>query len=283
MKKIKFTKVSPSENMTILVENPVPVDKQYVVAQRIMNYNHIGGEQVGFLMPVSDDRADYGLRMMGGEFCGNATLSLGAWAMLHENSKANIGYKKNYLLEVSGTEKLVHCSIEKIKKGYYGKVEMPLPINIEEREFTYRTKTYKLPVVEFKGITHIIFDESNYGEASEVAVEDMANLWKNSMPEAFGIMLWSFDEEEEKEFIKPYVTVKDHGVWERSCASGVSAVGAYLAKESGSDYSADFNFFDTANVIHVDVVLGGGRDNEIRTVFIGGKVDIVATGIGLIE
>lgn len=283
MKKIKFTKVSPSENMTILVENPIPIDKQYMLAQRIMDYNHIGGEQVGFFMPIADRRADYGLRMMGGEFCGNATLSLGAWAMLHENPNAHIGYKKNYLLEISGAEKLVHCSIEKIKKGYYGKVEMPLPVSIVEREFSYRTKTYTLPVVEFKGISHIIFDESIYFEASDEAVEEMAILWRKYMPEAFGILLWSFDEEEEKEMLRPYVTVKNHGVWERSCASGVSAIGAYLAYEDEADYSCDFNFLETNNIIHVDVTLDGGRDNEIRSIFISGNIDIVATGIGLIE
>lgn len=280
MKKIKFTKISPSENMTILVENPIPISKQSVIAEKIMNYNHIGGEQVGFLMPTKDSRADYGMRMMGGEFCGNATLSLGAWAMFKEDFNASVGYMKHYLLEISGADRLVSCTIEKKKNGYSGTVEMPLPISITEQVFRYRTKDYTLPVVEFKGISHIIFDENSLGEASEIAIEDMAELWAEKMPSAFGIILWRFDEEEEIDYIKPYVTVDNHGVWERSCASGVASVSAYIANLEKENYLGEFHFVDNPNKISVQVA---ADKDDIYFISLEGHINIVATGIGIIE
>lgn len=281
MKKIKFTKLSPSKNITILVESSVSISKQMKIAEKIMDTSHIGGEQVGFLMPVTDSRADYRMRMMGGEFCGNATISLGAWAMFRENINAPVGYKKNYLLEISGAEKLVLCNVRKVEKGYKGTIEMPLPVNIEEREFIYRTKTYKLTVVEFKGISHIIFDESVYGEASEEAIEDMAEEWADEMPEAFGIMLWSFDEEEELEYIKPYVVVQNNGVWEGSCASGASAVGVYLATQDKDNYKGEICFLNNPYRLLIDVEVDiRGRAKKIH---ITGHVGVVATGIGIIE
>ena len=75
---IHYLKFSPTGNITILVTTPVPRDRQGEIAARLLAPDCVGGEQVGFIEPPSDPRAAARLQMMGGEFCGNATMSVGA-------------------------------------------------------------------------------------------------------------------------------------------------------------------------------------------------------------
>ncbi len=73
MSGIPFYKVSPCGNMTLLFDDmSLSVDaQQYFVAQALTE-GHLGGEQAGFI------NSEKGLlRMAGGEFCLNATRSLG--------------------------------------------------------------------------------------------------------------------------------------------------------------------------------------------------------------
>lgn len=291
MKKIRYTKLSPTSNMTILVETNIPVRIQKQLAKKIMSDGHIGGEQVGYIVPTANKIANYGLRMMSGEFCGNATLSLACWAMNRELPEAVAGDTKEYLLEVSGATDLITCVIEKEVKGYYGTVDMPLPNAIFEKKFTYRQKEYVLPVVEFKGISHIIFDEDFLGEASGQAVEEMAKLWSKEMGEVFGILLVSFDcdefmEDDEDEYddlmytnIIPYVYSQDiGGIWENSCASGLSAVGCFLANHYSDDMNLKFKF--PAGYMNLNIKY---KDDNIKKVSIGGVVNLISEGIGYIE
>ena len=57
----------------------LPVDEKTLRrAARLLEPDCVGGEQVGYLEAPSDERAAARLQMMGGEFCGNATMALGA-------------------------------------------------------------------------------------------------------------------------------------------------------------------------------------------------------------
>ncbi|MBQ7653713.1 MAG: hypothetical protein IJS17_01420, partial [Clostridia bacterium] len=70
--KLKYSIMDPTGNVTALVETSVPVDQQPSVAEKIMSMEATV-EQVGF---ISDSEGvDLALRMVGGEFCGNATMS----------------------------------------------------------------------------------------------------------------------------------------------------------------------------------------------------------------
>jgi len=73
---LNYQKYSPTGNVTILVTTPVPRSMQPGVAARLLE--DVGGEQVGFIEPVIDPRCAARLQMMGGEFCGNAPMCLGA-------------------------------------------------------------------------------------------------------------------------------------------------------------------------------------------------------------
>ena len=75
---ISFVKLSPTQNVTVLATSPVPRAEQPAAAAKLLAYDGVGGEQAGFLEKPAHSAARARLQMMGGEFCGNAAMSLGA-------------------------------------------------------------------------------------------------------------------------------------------------------------------------------------------------------------
>ncbi len=222
---VSFVKCSPTKNMTILVTSPVSTTHQYDVGKALIQYGHIGGEQCGFLMTPTNEKADYALRMMAGEFCGNATISLGAYAMKEQFLEAAVGDTKEFFMEVSGAETLLSCKMEKKEIGYEGTIEMPLPTAIENVDFSFKGRVYTCPVVHFLGISHIIMERDDIEKST---VEAMAIAWANNeiLGEAFGILLWNRTTQQ----LIPYVYLKGFGgIFEHGCGSGTSAIGIYEA------------------------------------------------------
>ena len=224
---LSFVKTSPAENITILVDTPVPREKQPAVAGKLLRL--LGGEQVGFIEPPSVWDARARLQMMGGEFCGNATMSAGVYlamkAALAEDEK------KSYVLEVSGSDAPVPCSVKKQGGRWLGTVQMPLPISIGE----YRLPTGKsVPRVDFPGITHLIVPADAARFPRSEAERDIRALCRELGAPALGIIRC----EEEKRFIEPlvYVAATDTAIWERGCGSGTAAVGCWKAAERNSEY-----------------------------------------------
>ena len=68
---VTYTLLNPTGNMTLLAETPVPEASQALIARKLMALEP-ETEQVGFVCFDSDGAA---LRMAGGEFCGNASMS----------------------------------------------------------------------------------------------------------------------------------------------------------------------------------------------------------------
>lgn len=265
---INFIKTSPTENMTILVDTQIPEEMHLAVAQKLIAYNHVYGEQAGFIQEPKDKHAAKALRMMAGEFCGNATLSLAAWLM--EQKQPAIGATETVLLEVSGARNLVRCEIQREEDGYFGKVDMPLPLTISQEQFTVRKEFLSLPVVRFDGIVHIIVERKIWGGEARTKAEEAAGLWAEKMPDAFGILLWDGDTKE----LEPLVCLKDTSlIWERGCGSGTSAIGAFLAMQAGSHISLECK--QPGGTMGVEVTLNQGR---IASLQISGHVAIVASG-----
>ena len=50
---IAFTKLSPTQNVTILVESAIPRAEQPGIAAKLLACDSVGGEQVGFIEPAS--------------------------------------------------------------------------------------------------------------------------------------------------------------------------------------------------------------------------------------
>jgi diaminopimelate epimerase len=216
MMELKYIKSDPTKNITVLVETPVPEESQACAAEKIMELMP-DCEQVGFIGDA--DGCDAALRMMGGEFCGNASLSLAA--LLSERGNTDGRFR----LRVSGADEPVTVDIKKTSAGdYYGTVAMPLPLEIREYDFG----RYTAPVVRFPGISHAIVERPMPAALCEMVIRE----WSAAVgAEAFGIMLL----ERGAGRLTPIVYVRstDTVVRESSCASGTAAAAALAASKNG--------------------------------------------------
>lgn len=269
---LQFIKASPTENMTLLIETPVPREEHLEIAEKLIAYGNVYAEQAGYIEEAENPLAEKRLQMMAGEFCGNASLSLAA--VLAEEKGLAVDEETEIILEVSGADSLVNCHMKKEEKGYWGRVAMPLPKSIENRAFHLDGETYALPVVVFEGISHIIVPVSLWGENGMKKAEQAAKVWAEEMPAAFGILLF----DEEKSELRPLVSVQGVTlIWERGCGSGTSAIGAYLAVKAGKSLSVSLK--QPGGVMGAEVSMGNGK---IKSLQITGKVSIVAKGTAFI-
>ena len=269
---LQFIKTSPTENMTLLIETPVPREQHLEVAEKLIAYGNVYAEQAGYMEKPENPLAEKRLQMMAGEFCGNASLSLAA--VLAEEKGLQTGEETEILLEVSGADSLVNCLMKKEEKGYCGRVAMPLPKAIEQKTFRLEGEAYDLPVVVFAGISHIIVPVSLWGEKAVEKAELAAKVWAKEMPAAFGILLFNAEKGE----CKPLVSVQGVTlIWERGCGSGTSAIGAYLAMKEGKSLSVSLK--QPGGIMGAEVSMENGK---IASLHITGKVSIVAKGTAYI-
>lgn len=155
MEALRFYKVSPGGNTTILIFDPVPRADRARIAQVLMNEHHLQAEQVGYLDLGADPVR---LDMMGGEFCGNACRAVAA-VMVWEN----VGLQKQAGLlqgriSVSGVEhplRLKVAGLEQKHPVYW--VQMPLG----DGSLTHCVQELKpgLGMVSLPGIVHFCLDE----------------------------------------------------------------------------------------------------------------------------
>lgn len=266
--KLKFAKMNPTENMTALVLSFVARQDQPAVAAKLMAESSVCVEQVGFLEETTLPGAVARLQMMGGEFCGNATMSLAALRAYEEGLAEN--EEKIYPLEISGADKLLDCRIVCREDGYVGSVGMPLPEKISEEELE---PGLFLPVVRFPGIAHVIVKEDKMDPAAAKAV--IPRWCRQLKTDALGILLTNQDLNRIRPLV--YVRETDSSVWERGCGSGTAALGAYLADEARADVQVSVS--QPGGVISVKAAYGG----SVKEIEITGRVKIAAIGEAFIE
>ncbi len=221
---LHYTVIDPTKNITLLVTTPVQRALQAQTAAWLLRRER-DAEQVGFLELSADGSPR--LQMMGGEFCGNATMGLGAW--MCRRDKLPHGMTHDFALEISGAAHPVPCSVTPVNYGYLATVEMPLPEKMEVCSFPTADRELSLPVVFLPGICHIIAPK---GIVDCAQAEDLLRRWSASLPgEAVGLILL----DEACTSIDPLVYVKptDTAVWERGCGSGSAAVACYLTAKRG--------------------------------------------------
>lgn len=224
---IHYSKIDPSGNITLIVDSFVPRSEQSRAASELMQRDK-SVEQVGFLEKPDDCTCIARLQMMGGEFCGNASLS--AAAVMLGKASAPAGSEYTLRLEVSGAPEPVTivCSLGE-GGDFSGSVSMPLPESLSEYCFFDGFECYELPLVRFPGICHAIVRP---GVLSEADAETLIGKWCSQLgSDALGLMF--FDETESTLRPLVYVASTDSAVWEGSCASGTSAVAAHLAEIDG--------------------------------------------------
>ena len=264
---VDFVKISPTQNMTILVTSPLGRADYVKVAEKIMAYDNVHAEQVGIVEKATKPQALAKLQMAGGEFCGNASLALCAWLVW--KGRAGAG---TIPIEVSGLDELLYCEIKKADDYFFGKISMPAPDSIKDFSMEITGKQYSFPVVYMPGISHVIVDTEQIAVSLEAIVDSLlTNLDTITNEDAFGIMFY----DKKRSSIKPFVYVKTAGtkVWERGCGSGSAAVGAYLAHIFGKNVKADIS--QPGGIITVEAEIA---DKKIMKLTIEGKIAIVAEG-----
>lgn len=252
--KLSFVKAAPTGNMTILVTSPVARAAQPGVGAALMDYESVHAEQAGFVEQARHPGAWARLQMAGGEFCGNAAMSLAAYL-----ARARGISEGAVPIEVSGAPDLILCRVRAAGGAYLCAVDMPRPASLSQLG--------GVPVLRLPGIAHAIV---------EGAAEDAPALaqWiaDETGEDAVGVM--EFSRAEGK--IRPFVYVRSAGtmVWERGCGSGTAAVGAYLALAEGRD--VDLPLTQPGGVIRVRAAC---RVGVVTALEIEGRVRIVAEGV----
>ena len=211
---LDYVLCDPTGNITVLVLTPVPIDRQADIAARIMSPGGVPCEQVGYLtLPPAGPAS---LRMMGGEFCGNATMSAASYIALTNGAKP--GDSLTVPITVSGAQGVLDCAVT-VNDGYCtGSVSMPRVTGVTEKGGVTR--------VDMDGITHFVIRSAL---PDDEAVSLLRRLSSSVATDAVGLLQW------DGTFMKPlvYVRATDTRVWENGCGSGSACLGACLAYLEG--------------------------------------------------
>ncbi len=227
MTTIHYHLLSPTKNDTILVDTPVPEVSQPRVAERLLATEPTA-EQVGFISPGTGG-CDLSLRMAGGEFCGNASMS--AAALFLSSRGLSKGDRQSVRLRVSGATGPVTVEIESLEGGLWrGTVEMPRPVTITSVNLPMDGTEAEYPIVRLPGIDHVILETMIPSGKAEQLARDWCGLLRS---DAIGLMFL----QEGRLTPLVYVPVPETLFWEHSCASGTTAAGAWLQEKTGAPVS----------------------------------------------
>ena len=269
---IDFIKLSPTGNITVLVTTPVPLEQQAATAARLLAWDGVGGEQVGYVEPAEGCAAAR-LRMMGGEFCGNATMSLGA--LLARNAGLGDGESMDLTLEVSGSDAPVPCHILRQGDAWIGTVQMPLPTGIERLTLDTDGGPLTVPLVRMPGIAHLILPAE--ARLDEAQLRRRLPQWNLAIrADALGAITWNAAEQS----IDPLVFVPSAGtlVREHGCGSGTAAVGCWLAAASGCAQQLPVRQPGGAITVRTEL-----QNNTLSALTITGAVRLIAEGRAYME
>ena len=229
----------PTGNITALVESPVAPEEQSAAAARIMERFPLV-EQVGFVrFPEDGADVDAALRMAGGEFCGNASMSAAALSLLRRGSATDEGVWETLRLRVRGVSREVEVRLRReTAESFCASVRMPPVLSLNEQVFPFGALRDPITIVRAEGISHAIVTPGSpffaLRDDRDAAEEAARRICAALGAEAFGLMF--LEGEAPRLRLTPLVYVPGSGTmfWENSCASGSAAVAAAMAGRSGS-------------------------------------------------
>lgn len=263
--KLNYVKISPAQNMTILITDYVDPKDYKKVSTAVMSYDSLNAEQVGFIVKPTHQLSNIRIEMAGGEFCGNALLSAAAYGTY--KGICPIG---SFYMDSSGVESSLRCETKSISQNRYVVTgEMPDPVAIEKFSISGSFGSLEGSLVDLNGISHFVAD----GELElHLYDELLSELIDVTSSEAIGIIPYRQYASDKFE-IKPFVYVRDSGskVFERACGSGSYSLGAHL---SLNHRDRDIEVYQPGGVIHVGV---GSRN------FISTEVVISSEGVVYID
>ncbi|MFZ7101168.1 MAG: hypothetical protein ACOWWO_00725 [Peptococcaceae bacterium] len=221
--KLNFVKISPAQNLTVLITDYVDPACYPEIAKVVMSYEYLNAEQVGFIVPPQTSQACLRLEMSGGEFCGNGVLAAAALGLYK-----GICPEGGFLLESSGVNGPLVCQTRfKAKNILQIKAEMPAPSKMEKMELEAGDLKVTGCLVQLPGICHFVTD---YWPSREGYEQMVATIQDKTAEKALGIIPYRKKGEGQYEIL-PYVYVRDTGsrVFEQACGTGSLALGIYLA------------------------------------------------------
>lgn len=274
-REIDFVKFNPTQNMTILVTTRHPPEEYPLIASRMMSYDHVHAEQVGFVEQPRHPEAAARLQMAGGEFCGNACMALAAYLASGQGLRPDDDAELS--LEASGTDRLVACQVRRTNEAYLCRVAMPIPREIERRTVPYEDEEWQLAFVRYPDCWHMVIEVDSFGVIARKRAQEWAKLLGAATgANLIGVLLFKADSYEMAPLI--YIPSLSSMVWERGCGSGTATIGAYLSWISGRTVTAPIK--QPGGTIRVTSLVDRG---EIASLSIEGSVGIVAQGRAYLE
>ena len=251
---VKLRVADPAGNITIFVTSPVERNLYAKVANELLAIKEFRGEQVGFIERHEDGSSH--MEMMGGEFCGNASRSIGMLFARQNNVESG-----NVLVEITGSDRPLNTKVD--FENETSEIDMPIPKRIESINVS---GLGKFPIVLIDGINHIIAESV---DATDENFEKFKKaVYENYDIEAFGVMFF----DKEKNYITPAVYVKDTDTtfFESSCGSGTLATVTYLGQDL-KDGVLKFDIKQPGGTIASQIYKENG---EIKKITIGGVVKL---------
>lgn len=220
MKSIPYILADPSGNTTAFITEQIPKEEQSALSKQLMGHDFSLAEQVAFLSLPEKQNDPIRIRMMGGEFCGNASRSSAACYL--ETLSRNEG---TFLVDCSGAGTLLTAKARHIKNNLYeASIIMPLPASMSDIILPF-LQNKAMTKVCFEGITHYV----SIREDEEATLDDYIGAVKrlNDPSGAWGVIL--YDPSERTLLPAVYVAATDTLCYEKSCGSGSAALAACLA------------------------------------------------------
>ena len=266
-----FWKMTPGGNPTILLKaEDFPPQIRASVANAVMDSQHIGAEQVGYVRLSGTPRLD----MMGGEFCLNATRSF-ALLLAERGLLAQEGDVLTGRVEVSGVSSDVAVRVLKQRNGLpFAEAclhfsDLPMP-----EDFPGGLRLVRVP-----GIAHILQEGPLPGEkllpefcerqrllCGVAAEEAVGHMWLSSVESA------APDVAEAE--LRPVVWVRDTGSLcsESACGSGTLACALALHAEKGCTHCTIRQPSGHCLSVRMEKTAGGWD------IWVGGPVRMTASG-----
>ena len=262
---IHYIKANPSGNTTLFVFDAIAPALRSTVASTLLK--NIDAEQVGYLtmregQPIRID-------MMGGEFCGNASRSAAAYALMTEQL-----HKKEYSISCSGCNTVLKAWAGKRADSRYDAfINMPRPNGIDSIIIDVDGQSEQFYRVLLPGIVHFVHFTKDLATVNQQKFWQALYAYTQSAGyEAFGLIL--FDSVHFSMIPAVYVTATDTLYWEQSCGSGSAAAAAALA------------FMGNGNISRTVRQPGGSIDisavcekQVIQSLSIGGPVSFDPPGV----
>jgi len=268
-REIDFVKLSPTQNMTVLVRTAHPVEDYRDIALQLMSYGHVHAEQVGFVRRPVSLEADAGLYMAAGEFCGNACMALAALHAAERITDADRAV--DVVLEASGTEDFVRCRVEKRGGEYSCRLAMPVPRVVESGALISGVVGGSA-IVRYDNALHVVIEAAQLDLATREKAQSLAARLGETWPMSLiGVMVYT----PSLNRLAPLIHVPSLGsmVWERGCGSGTASLGAYLAWKHKTSVETSVVQPGGTMFVAANHERGGLRDIRVE-----GSVRIVAEG-----